>query len=130
MVPVERERILELRRRGLSYGQIAQQTSISRNTVKSLCQRHQVTIEANGNSGVCEQCGSKLASQGVARRFCSSQCRMAWWHAHPQRLNKKAIYQSTCLQCGKPFSAYGNKHRVYCSHGCYITARFKEKNAR
>jgi len=32
----------------------------------------------------------------------------------------------TCARCGKEFTSYGNKNRKYCSHDCYIKARFWE----
>lgn len=36
-----------------------------------------------------------------------------------------------CAHCGKPFTAYGNKERKYCSHNCYISDRFgEERDAR
>ena len=33
----------------------------------------------------------------------------------------KAVYTYECACCGKPFTAYGNSHRKYCSHECYVT---------
>jgi hypothetical protein len=29
-----------------------------------------------------------------------------------------------CQHCGKPFTDYANRHRKYCSHPCYIAARY------
>jgi hypothetical protein len=49
---------------------------------------------------------------------------MAWWEAHPERLSRKAVYELVCAGCGEPFESYGNKGRRYCSHGCYVKARF------
>lgn len=40
---------------------------------------------------------------------------------------RKAVYAYTCAHCGKPFTAYGNKERKYCSHNCYISDRFGEE---
>ena len=34
-----------------------------------------------------------------------------------------------CRECGKPFTAYGNSRRKYCSHECYIRNRFKGGDA-
>lgn len=39
----QKERVIELRRRGHSFGEIAEQVGISRNTIKSLC--HRLKIE-------------------------------------------------------------------------------------
>ena len=120
-----RQRVVELRRRGNSYGQIAEAIGVSRNTVKSICHRiTEASAEHPVDSAVCERCGSDLADGGVSRRFCSTECRLAWWHAHPERLNRKAIYQFTCAHCDTAFTAYGNKARKYCSHACYVRHRF------
>lgn len=32
-----------------------------------------------------------------------------------------AIYSFTCAHCGRPFTAYGNRHRKYCFLAHYIT---------
>jgi len=39
-------------------------------------------------------------------------------------LDKKAIYNIICANCGTEFEAYGNKDRKFCSHNCYIASRF------
>ena len=62
-------------------------------------------------------------------KFCSSACRVSWWNAHPDAVGKKAFYDYTCACCGKTFRAYGNSHRKYCCHTCYIQARFKGGDA-
>lgn len=31
----------------------------------------------------------------------------------------------TCPACGKEFPVYGNSHRKFCSHACYIAYRFR-----
>lgn len=118
-----RERVVELRRRGNSYGDIAEATGTSRNTVKSICRRASILDATDAVSG-CEQCGVDLPEGAKARRFCSTECRLAWWHTHPERLNRKAIYEFTCAHCGSPFTAYGNAGRKYCSHACYVRHRF------
>jgi hypothetical protein len=42
-----------------------------------------------------------------------------------QHTIKKAYYFQFCQFCGAEFAAYGNCNRKYCSHECYINARFK-----
>ena len=39
-------------------------------------------------------------------------------------VKRKAIYEYTCPTCGSAFTAYGNRHRKYCCHECYIADRF------
>ncbi|WP_406713275.1 helix-turn-helix domain-containing protein [Trueperella pyogenes] len=130
---ITREQVMELRRRGASYGQIATSLGISRNTVKSICRRANITTALAVESEpakVCEQCNGHIEPAVAGQRFCCDACRLAWWHAHPERLNRQAIYTFTCAACGESFDAYGNKHRKYCSHPCYIRHRFNTRGGR
>ena len=54
----------------------------------------------------------------------SEKCRNKWWNSNLDKVNRKANYEFICPHCKKPFSAYGNKNRKYCSHACYIEDRF------
>lgn len=111
---------------GWSYAQIAHEMGLSRNTVASYCRRHlTVTGKQEKPGKVCAQCGRSIpfSRQIDMKRFCSYACRMAWWRAHPELLNRKAVYPATCQFCGAAFEAYGNNHRKYCSRGCYGKAR-------
>ena len=81
----------------------------------------------------CPKCGKPIAQppRGQRRRFCSDACRRAWWAKHPEALHRgdAATYSRTCACCGKAFQAYGNDHRRYCSHACYISDRFHKAGA-
>ena len=46
--------------------------------------------------------------------------------AHPEAVRKKetALYEKTCVYCGKAFIVYGNRNRRYCQHECYVHDRF------
>ena len=46
-------------------------------------------------------------------------------HKRPAK-NRDATYTFTCIGCGTTFTAYGNKHRRYCRHECYVTHRSKK----
>ncbi len=135
VTPVQKVHVKRLRGENRSYVLIARELGLSISAVKGYCQR-------NGLSGkratiwkasekeetlVCLGCGTTLIQrQGVKqRKFCSSDCRQAWWNAHPEKVNRKAVYQFTCDFCGKQFTAYGNRNRKYCSHDCYIRDRYK-----
>ena len=69
----------------------------------------------------CARCGSELLKHMANRekRFCSDQCRMEWWHLH------RVAQTYVCTECGAVFSA--DNTRKYCSHACYIRARFGKK---
>lgn len=128
----QKERVIELRRRGHSFGEIAEQVGISRNTIKSLCRRLKIEPtqpENERQDGICIHCQTSFAPV-AGKKFCRTNCRLSWWHANPQRLNRKAIYSFTCPHCQQPFSAYGNSNRKYCSHTCYIRHRFGTKGGR
>ena len=129
MDTIQRRSIEQKRASGASYSSIADALGLSINTVKSYCRRNNMSTEVlpdakpdYGNN--CENCGAYLTQAGKQRRFCSDTCRKAFWKAHPEYLNKKALYTITCAHCGVIFLSYGNKKRKYCSHPCYIAARF------
>lgn len=129
----QKEQIRNLRREGMSYAKIAKQVDVSRDAVISFCRRNglqeikkPIPVVNTNAADVCRECGKPLIQvDGMKKRvFCSKECRVKWWKEHPERLNQKAVYQYTCPHCGKPFSAYGNSKRKYCSHACYISDRF------
>lgn len=136
MTDFQKKKIADLREKGFGYLRIAKMLGISPNTIKSYCRRNNL----QGRRGVigtdmpvgqvfCKRCGSLLSvsPNQKSRKFCSDSCRLAWWKDHPELLNKKAFYQFNCACCGSSFDSYGNKKRKYCSHSCYIKARFGSK---
>ena len=92
--------------------------------VKSFCRRHSLAARTDG--AVCEYCGKPIAQNPgrKRKRFCSDSCRNKWWNAHLELVKRKAVYTYTCPTCGKKFTVYGNSHRKFCSHACYIAYRF------
>ena len=129
MTDAEKEKIRFFRMEGLGYGAIAVRLGLSENTVKSFCRRNHLTgVAAKEADTVCRHCGQSLAELPgrKGRKFCSEACRRAWWKAHPELVDRTAFYLMTCARCGKEFKSYGNQKRKYCSHACYIAARFGE----
>ena len=143
MTELQKQRITELRMNGDSYSKIAATLDISENTVKSFCRRNNLagnmsmpaktiktaaepTPTADDNGTHCKQCGQELVQQPKKkmRKFCCDKCCAAWWVANPEKLKRKATYNFACACCGKPFTAYGNKGRKYCTHACYVAGRF------
>ena len=124
----EKENIVLWRTQGIGYAEIAKRLDLSRETVKSFCIRNKVYVETQGDK--CKYCAKPLVQKEKRKRklFCSNECRLNWWHKNPDKLSRKATYSFICAGCGKPFSAYGNNHRKYCSHQCYIKERFGGKN--
>lgn len=140
MTEKQKSEIIRMRENGVSFSKISEVTGVSRNTIKSFCRRVDTLAQctevtevvkpvqtAKTEDGLnCKQCGKPLQIVPGRKtpKFCCKDCRTKWWNSHPEEVNKKAIYNFTCAGCGKAFTAYGNNGRKYCSHGCYITARF------
>lgn len=136
MTKEQREQIVDLRKKGYGYRMIGQMLGLSRDAVRYFCKSNGMAGNAENvlisDGANCPCCGGGiLQTEGKGRRkkFCSEKCRREWWKKHPGAGNKSesATYHSTCAGCGKEFTAYGNSHRKYCSHACYIQARFWEK---
>ena len=137
MTPEQKELIMRLRAKGLSYGKIAETVGLSANTVKSFCRRNPTgKIPAKAATAVrpdrCPQCNSLLVQTSGHRqkRFCSDVCRRLWWAAHPEQMNRNALHPMTCLFCGKSFLQYGTRPRKFCSRTCYIEHRYREHSER
>jgi endogenous inhibitor of DNA gyrase (YacG/DUF329 family) len=116
-----------MRGKGATYAAIAAEIGVSENTVKSHCRRKGIATTYE----TCPECGKRLIQplKRKKKRFCSDICRMAWWSKNPEARNKNndAIYHFICLQCKKPFTAYGNAKRKYCSRKCSMLARAEAK---
>jgi len=126
MTNIQKNKIAELRKASASYSVIAERLNLSINTVKSYCRRNNLTAVTAAKSDLCKSCGNVIPNINgrKQRKFCTDACRVNWWNAHPEMVSQKAVYSFTCPHCTKPFTAYGNKKRKYCSHDCYIAARF------
>lgn len=120
----QKQKIISLRRNGAGYGGIATELGISINTVKSFCRRNSLTAPKMGTA--CEECGKPITQNPgrKRKRFCSDACRNKWWNSHLDLVKRKANYTYTCPACGKEFTVYGDSHRKFCSHACYIEYRF------
>lgn len=133
MTPDQKLQIRKLRHENCSYSNIASALGVTLSAVKGYCQRNGLgTVRAAVEKApepaisVCRNCGREISQRhGIKEiKFCSPSCRQAWWNEHLDQVNRKAVYEYTCACCGKPFSAYGNSHRKYCSHSCYIRGRY------
>ncbi|MGI6736686.1 MAG: RNA polymerase subunit sigma-70 [Anaerovoracaceae bacterium] len=130
----QKKQIRSLRKEGYGYTSIAHVLGLTKSQVSAYCRRNDLSGRlADLNDGntpgetYCLCCGKKLTQIPGRKeiKFCSDACRLRWWNSHPDDINRKAFYTFTCACCGKTFTAYGNRHRKYCSHACYIQDRFK-----
>ena len=133
MTDAQKNQIGKYRSAGFGYKKIAEQMGLSENTVKTYCRRHglggnmalqQSVAQSEGQHCLC--CGMPVQqTRGrKEKKFCSDRCRNKWWNSHLDKVERKANYEFICPHCKKPFTAYGNKNRKYCSHECYIADRF------
>ena len=133
MTDAQKIQIGKLRGAGLGYKKIAEQMGLSENTVKTYCRRHglggnmthlQNVVQSEEHHCLC--CGTPVQQTPgrKEKKFCSDGCRNKRWNSHLDKVERKANYEFVCPHCKKPFIAYGNKNRKYCSHECYIADRF------
>ena len=125
MTKGEKLLIAQYRAQGMGYTAIAGTLGLPKNTVKSFCRRNGLgkdSAQSTMAENICRQCGEVIRQneQHKKRRFCSSTCRLTWWHAH-RDCGRNAI-KRVCLACQKEFVT--NRRQKYCSHACYIRARF------
>ena len=125
MTNAQKELIIEMRSQGCSYSKIAQSLSIPENTIKTFFRRTQLVKDRFTKTPACKHCGCSIEvkDKSKPRQFCSDKCRAAWWYTNHKRL-PKTEYTLICANCGQSFVSIGSKARKYCSHRCYITARF------
>ena len=133
MTMEQKNQIIKLRNAGCGYTEIAKLLSLMKDQVSGFCRMNALTglqasasNEKKSTGHYCPNCGKENSRKTGHKpiRFCSSECRVHWWNTHPENVNRKAFYTSTCAHCGKEFTVYGNANRKYCSHECYIEDRF------
>lgn len=134
MTEAQKLRIEMMRNNGIGYKVIAREVGLTRDIVRNYCKSRDMAgygkriIIGAGNKEVCKYCLGPIekANTGRPRKFCCEKCRREWWRENKDLIDRKASakYEIVCQHCGKRFISYGNKKRKYCSHQCYIRARF------
>lgn len=129
MTERDRTYIAQMRNEGKGYAVIADALGVSRNTVKSYCQRNKLGGAASAgrnNEDCCRNCGKLLIRiPGCKpRQFCDDSCRQKFWNSHRWLVSTKNMEEQTCGFCKRPFKAYAKSGRKYCCHECYIRDRF------
>lgn len=129
----QKQQIIERRRGGQSYVDIATALLISENTIKSFCRRNNIVTNkiaakqiTKRHPDLCRHCGKSLkqGTKGHPKKFCSEECRRQWWKDNDALYARKAFYTLACKECGTAFESYGNQARKFCGHACYIKNRF------
>lgn len=120
MTTEEKNKIINLRNQGYSYNEISKTMNISLGTVKSIISRNKDELS------LCLYCGKPLLQEEhkKKRKFCSVECKTKWWNENRLLKSSKSKHEIICPCCNKTFFDYPNRHRVYCSNGCYKKVRY------
>lgn len=125
MTADERKRIERLRRNGNSFSRIAEITGLSVASIRMHCKRNAIEPAAEPELH-CIHCGKELVQKKRGRTaiFCSANCRILHWRSLKNK-DRDKNYVKVCPGCGGEFLSL-KPSRKYCSHSCYINARFGE----
>ena len=131
MTSETKEKIILMRKSGLSYTDIGRILEMPTDTVRSFCTRNGVEAgerkkEERPDTTRCRECGKEIVQnpKNKPKTFCCAACRVTWWEKHPDASVRKSANKIICPACGKEFFSYGNSKRKYCCHECYIADRF------
>ena len=121
-----KSQIINLHCQGVRYVDISRQLKIPVSTIKSFVYSHQADVEAGmANIPTCPNCGAPVPKMHFKpRRFCSDRCRVLYWKEHQDELKHTTMVPITCTNCHGTFMDYAGRNRRYCSHSCYIQARY------
>ncbi len=130
MTDRQKQQIIRLRKEGFGYTAVANKVGISKDTVKSFCRRNGLAGERASSAETqvpgCRECGKPLQqTERKAPHVLLRWMQGKWWHEHLEKIKQRMVYSFSYAGCGKPFTAYGNSKRKYCSHACYVKSRFK-----
>ena len=122
MTQDEKNRIIELRKAGVGYGEIAKELNLEKNTVRMFCTRNIKSL----SDKYCKNCGKKIIQKenGKGKIFCCKKCREQWWNKN--RDQSKTKHYFVCLGCNCEFDRGRHKEQKYCSHNCYNLNRSKK----
>ena len=121
MTKKEKQKIIHLYNEGRTIAEIEEELGVSKNTIKSFLRRQ----EENQPCLYCKQPFVVYPGR-KEKKFCSDKCRMKFWNSRLGTVDLAGMEECVCLHCGKTFRAYPKRKRKYCSHKCYIEARFNK----
>lgn len=122
----QKTQVEKYRRAGMGFVEISNRLGIPVSTIKSYCYKHSVQdMTAESDAPLCPECGLPVPKMHFKpRRFCSDACRAKYWNQHPDEMKKRSVVEQHCAHCGRTYYDYAGRGRKYCSHPCYIAARY------
>lgn len=124
MTDEQKNRIERLRRNGKGFTEIARIVGVNASSVRMHCTRNGIAPRNRDVETICLNCGKQLEHTGRGRNpsFCCDSCRVTYWRKSKE-ISRDASSGHICVGCGRTFFSVKPK-RKYCSHSCYINARF------
>ena len=121
MTKKEKVTIYRLKRKGYTAADISKVTGVPYGTIRSVFSRHPEYKE----EGVCQCCGKhfEITIINPFKRFCSKECKQAYWNNNRKIEHRKSTVKQICPCCGQEFINYGIKEQIYCSRDCYQRMR-------
>lgn len=71
--------------------------------------------------GICNVCGKRFNKYRSFQKYCSDACRSKML-GRARKYRKTKIVEKVCPTCKKVFKT-NLKHKIFCSHECYLKAR-------
>ena len=120
MTDEQKSIVVDYRKQGLTYTEIAQATGLKYSAIQYYLRVNAPPITPPPIA--CKHCGKVIyRTQFGNRCFCSLECRYNWKRSHLRE------HHYICQCCGKTFTVNQKSSQKYCSHRCYITARYGKK---
>jgi len=122
MKPEIKEKIIDLRKKGMGNKLIAKELNLNPSTVAKFVQKYGDVFE---DLRKCPQCGTlfKRTKGHNPKKFCSNECRMKWWNSHRDLIKHKNEKEVKCQHCGKVFRSF-TPGRKFCSIHCSLAERY------
>jgi len=122
---IYKESVIELRKQGLGYGEIANKLGITKANARHHCvENGLIGFIGKGvfGQGVCVQCGKSFEKRMTEQLYCSKECRHRRRYPIKEKtvIKKEVIKKITfCRCCGVEIKQSKHSKRVYCSEDCH-----------
>lgn len=123
--------IQQLRENGVGIKKIADTLKLTRDSVKSYCNRHHIAPKEKSDSDndFCLYCFKKLVHtpKHKKKKFCGIECKQKWWSQHRELIKHKKTVICHCKYCGSEFQRLPSSNQKFCNQKCYFAYRYGEE---